>query len=100
MDLIGPFHAKTYSKGRARQKVWSLIILCKATGLMTPQLFDTISLPDVIKGLWSHQARHNCAITSIHSDSGTQLRHVGDLGHLPEGGVGNALIDITENAKH
>ena len=67
IDLIGSFYCKASSKTRAIAKVWSLIILCRSTGMLTHQLLDTIGQPDVIRAIWNHQCPHNCVTKSIHS---------------------------------
>ena len=54
--------------------------------MLMHQLLDAIGQPDVVRALWNHQFRHSCTTKSIHSDSGAQLRNLGDMGAITEKG--------------
>ena len=51
---------------------------------------------DVIKALWHHQCRNNVILNSVHSDSGTQFRNIGDLGTNEESDESLRLLLLLE----
>ena len=77
LDILGPHIVKATQSSRSLTKVWTILGVCLSTGLLTHQMVDQISHESIVRALWCVQMKHGVSITHLHTDNGTQFRHLG-----------------------
>ena len=90
IDILGPHIVKASQNSRSLIKVWAILGVCLSTGLLTHQMVDQISHESIVRALWCVQMKHGVCITHLHTENGTQFRHLGGLG-MVSGSTGEQL---------